>query len=353
LTTRLPWPLTASSALVLAAAGLLAVPAGHRAQPGDPFAFFRPTVNVTRDDLQRLNRGDVLVRTLAHEPGEVVVFAAVRTTADGPRLAAWIRDIADLKRSPYVTLIARFSDPPRLADLEPLRLDDDEVKAARRCRTGDCDFTLSSPEIAALQEAARTTGPSARAALDDAFRRIVLARLTRYLSEGDAGLPALADHDPPVSVRDTMLVLERRSGFLTTHFPRVADYLARFPHAAGDGLASLAYWSREQIGGQPSVNATHVVVVQSREEDLPETLVVGKQIFASHYVSASIAFTAIVRGRMPDEHYLVYLNRSQVDVLDRWYAGLARMIIERRLRSDAAGVFRALKARLESGDPPR
>jgi hypothetical protein len=50
--------------------------------------------------------------------------------------------------------------------------------------------------------------------------------------------------------------------------------------------------------------------------------------------------------------YLVYLNRSRIDVLDGFLGGFVRRIVERRLRSEAADVVRGLRRRLESGEPP-
>lgn len=70
-------------------------------------------------------------------------------------------------------------------------------------------------------------------------------------------------------------------------------------------------------------------------------------------MTASLNVTAILRGQSPSEHYLVYLNRSRIDVLDRWYGGLARFLIERRVKEEATDIFRGLKNRLASGDPPR
>jgi hypothetical protein len=84
---------------------------------------------------------------------------------------------------------------------------------------------------------------------------------------------------------------------------------------------------------------------------LPDVVVAGKQVFATRYVTASLGVTALVRGEN-DTRYLAYLNRSRVDVLDRWFGGVVRWFAQRRIRDEAAAVLRGLRTRLEHRDPP-
>ena len=142
----------------------------------------------------------------------------------------------------------------------------------------------------------------------------------------------------------------QRSEFLTRGLPQLAASLQDYPKRALPG-ESFVYWSKESVGGKPIVFATHVTIVRNHEAGLPDTLVAGKQVFATHYINAGLNVTSIVRG--PDgQRYLVYLN-SEVDVLGGFFGGLVRMVMGRRLRTEAACVLQGLGERLESGDPPR
>jgi hypothetical protein len=78
--------------------------------------------------------------------------------------------------------------------------------------------------------------------------------------------------------------------------------------------------------------------------------VASRQIFASHYITGSLAVTAITGGA--SGRYLTYLNRSRVDILDGIFGGLVRRIAERRIREEAGDVVNGLRRRLEAGDPP-
>jgi hypothetical protein len=59
-----------------------------------------------------------------------------------------------------------------------------------------------------------------------------------------------------------------------------------------------------------------------------------------------------MRGEPGGPNYLVYVNRSQVDVLHGMFAGIIRWFMQRRLKAEAANVLQGLRRRLESGEPP-
>jgi hypothetical protein len=113
------------------------------------------------------------------------------------------------------------------------------------------------------------------------------------------------------------------------------------------GAESFLYWSKERYGsGKPVISITHVTITRS-DDGIAAVLITGKQIFATHYTSASLGVTAILRGRATN--YLVYINRSHLDLLGGVFGPWKRAMIGSRLKRDTPDVFRALKARLESG----
>ena len=50
------------------------------------------------------------------------------------------------------------------------------------------------------------------------------------------------------------------------------------------------------FGGKPSVSITHVTIVRGERETEPDVLVVGLDVFATHYVDGAWSFTALLRG---------------------------------------------------------
>jgi hypothetical protein len=139
---------------------------------------------------------------------------------------------------------------------------------------------------------------------------------------------------------------------LTAHLPQFARHLSGDPGTGTPALESFVYWSKERLAGKAIISATNVTILRSDEPGLPDALVAGKQIFATHYVNASLSITAILRGNPGAHNYLAYVNRSEVDMLGGMFGGLTRRVLQRRLKAEAATVLQGLRRRLESGEPP-
>jgi hypothetical protein len=317
---------------------ILLVTATIAAQVRDPFEFFKPSVIVSLDDRRQLDRGEPVARVLPSVDSEIAVFAAVPVRIDGARLVAWMRRIEELKRSSYVPEIGRVSNPPRIEDLAGLELDEEDLADIRECRPGNCSVALSPAEMTLLQRAADESGSAWRAGMQREFRRVVLQRITTFLAQGQPG-------------RVPIQTILEHSAFLIENAPLVVEYLARYPHAPIAGVESFLYWSKERLAGKSIVIVTHVSILRGQGAAFPEVLVAGRQVFATRYITASLGVTALVRGER-DVRYLVYVNRSRVDVLSRWFGGVVRWFAERRVRAEAAEVLRGLRTRLERGEPP-
>ncbi len=343
--SRLNVRIAAVTALVASLAA--SVPAASRS----PFAFLAPTVTMDTATWETLAAGSPVVRVLPARGREIAVFAAVRVDADGDRLAAWTRDIARLHAGRLVPQIARFASPPRLEDVAAASLEEADLEDLRQCRPGDCGVKLSAREIVELQ--GRTTrGGDWKRQVQDSFRQLLLQRARCYTARGDADAAPYHDDRDPVDPRPLFAALLARTAFLERGFPHALRYAARSSELPLLPVAdSFLYWSKESLGARAIVSITHVTIVRGDgDAALPDTLVVSKQIFATHYKNAALMVTALISS--PSGNYLVYYHRSNLDVLQGLWGGVIRRIIERRLRAEAPAVIQAIRARLESGDPP-
>ena len=309
--------------------------------PRDPFAWLQPAVNIDSAARSRIERGEVVIRILPSGDGELGVFAASRLDTQPDRLAAWAASIADLKRSPYVLAVQRFSDPPVLEDLDRLVLDEADVETVRRCRPGDCDLKIAAVEIESLRRVADAGGLEWKDAVQRQFRLVVLNRVNAYRSDGFAGLSPYADRRKPVYPQAAFAALLGSS-----------PYLPIDPLTSGAARTeSFFYWSKENYGtGKPVITVTHVDLFRTRVPSGPRVAVVSAEILATHYRNASLGLTAAVVD-LTGQSYLVYVNRSQLDVLGGVFGGLKRAIVESRLRNESGRVFGEIRTRLESGPP--
>jgi hypothetical protein len=298
----------------------LFLPAALAATALDPFAWLQPAVTIDRAAQGRLDRGEVIVRVLPAVDGEIGIFASARVDADAETLALWVNAIAQLKKSPYVLVVRRFSNPPTLDDLNGLTLDDGDLAAIRDCRPGNCEVKLAGDEIAALHQAAFGGGPHWKDAVQSEFKRMVLSRLAIYEAAGFSGTPPYADRRKPT---DPRMALDA----LLTHSP----YL-RFDVLTGDPPESFVYWSKEQYGaGKAVIAMTHVDIIRPQ---MP-----------------SAVLTAVTEAA-DGQRYLVYINRSQLDLLTGVFGGWKRALVEGKLKRESANVLNEVRRKLESGPPP-
>jgi hypothetical protein len=317
----------------------------------DPFAFFRPLVVTSDEDRQFLDSGGTVARVVAGEQHAIAVFSATSLDANGDRLIAWTREMVALKKTAYVQAIGRFSSPPQLADLAALTLDDGDIDDLRRCQPRRCGLKLAASELEELQRVQQEAGTGRAHVVQDAFRQLVLHRVQTYVTSGQAALPDQDDRRAPVSLKATFSLLLHQCVFLQQQLPDLTEYLDRWPHAAVPPVESFLYWSKERFGAKPVISVTQVSILRGDGRIVPEALVVGSQVFATHYSDGSLSVTAVLRAG--SRRYLAYLNESDLDVLDGFWGGLARRILERRLRAEAPTVIETLRRRLESGEPPQ
>ena len=129
----------------------------------------------------------------SHKQISIVATCAVDISAD--EAVARASAIGSVKRDELVSV--RFSEPPILDDLARLTLDQGDIDRLRACRPGKCALNLADHEMSDLQ-LALTRRPESPADVQDAFRRVILARLAQYQSGGLAALPEYHDRPDPV-----------------------------------------------------------------------------------------------------------------------------------------------------------
>jgi hypothetical protein len=288
------------------------------------------------------------VRVLPGRDQEISVLAAAAFDRTGDALVQGVRRIEELKRGPYVLAIGRFSDPPVIDDLSGLSLDDEDLEAIRKCHPSACGVKLSGPEIERLRRAAES-GSDWKNSVQNAFRGLVLERLSAYRARGHEGIRPYQDTREPIDLKTEFSGILRNSPYLTERMPHFAAYLEGYPRIQAGAPESFFYWSKEKIGRKPVIMVTHVSIIHGENRlELPEVLVAGKQVFATHYLNGALALTAVVGAQNGTPRFLVYLNRSRVDILGGMLGWIKRTLVEERLESETGRIFQALTDRLRS-----
>ena len=118
--------------------------------------------------------------------------------------------------------------------------------------------------------------------------------------------------------------------------PQLRRHLLDYPQRGEEANTSdFVYWSKERVHGRPVISITHVAIAPSAA-DSPVSYAIGtKQIYAMHYFDASLGVTLLAPDRTSAQPatFVVYLNRSRIDLFDGFLGGMARRVVAGRARS--------------------
>lgn len=333
--------------LAAAAAGL-APGQPHRPLLHDgPAQVLRSTLGLSDGDLAQLGEGRPVVKTLAATARrEVATGGAIRIRGSVRAFVTQFHTLDGFRRSEFVQQIARFSDPPALADLEALALETRDLEDLRKCRAGKCDLRLPAADIHRFQTEVDWRSRDWPQASGMLLKRTLFGYLTAYRSGGLGRLPQYADDDDPVPVGDQLQALIAQTPSPLDADPAFREYLLRYPSASLEGTDNFFYWSKEEFGFKPIVGLNHVCTRTAPTGQVTMAII---QIYATHYMDAQVAvMTLLPDPAAADSFYWIYVNRARIDRLDGFWGAISRPIVQRRARSGLSRSFATTKASLEA-----
>jgi hypothetical protein len=173
------------------------------------------------------------------------------------------------------------------------------------------------------------------------------------MKTGDAALITYNDRSEAVSLRDQWQAILAASPYFQQYNERLRDYLVRYPAAPFPGARDILYWAKEDYTGlKPVISVVHGVVYE--DPAVPDrTVVLQKQLYASHYYDGSLAVAVaagVMEGATPVT-YLVYANRSRGDLLKGGFGGLRRGVARSQAQSAAQQTLGTIKRVLEQSTP--
>ena len=306
-----------------------------RAVSGDARSYLMGSFNLTRADVERIDRGHVFTRTLpAEERREVATIGVVRLPTSAQAYVARLKDIVHFKQDAAVLQIGIFSSSPSPVDLAALTLDESDMRNLRDCRVGRCGLRMPERTIARLQHEIDWKTSYAPQRATALFRQMLADYADAYLRSGPAAAMEYADRAAPMNVAREFASLAASNPDDCQQFPLLLRHLIEFPSGPRPDTSDLLYWSKERVSRRGVVSITHLAISRSAGETPVEYVIGSKQIYASHYFDASLGVTVLVGDRSAPAAatYLVYLNRSRLDVLGGMLGGVARAIISSRAR---------------------
>jgi len=135
---------------------------------------------------------------------------------------------------------------------------------------------------------------------------------------------------------------------------RLRQHLLDYPRSSAEKTTDFVYWSKERVRGRPVISITHVATAAAVDESPVAFAIGSKQIYAMHYFDASLGLTLLVPDRTGAGHatYVVYLNRSRIDLFDGVFGGVARRIVASRAKGLVAEQLQRLQRVLGADASP-
>jgi hypothetical protein len=301
-------------------------------------------------DVAGVARGVVVKSLPTGESREVAVAGAFWCDVPLEYFLTRARDIVSFKKVKEVQQIGLFETPARSTDLDSLKVDQQDIDVLRKCKPGDCEFKLDAAGLERMRREVVWSAPGAPEHAQRLVRELVASYVASYQLSGNAGLIEYADDKPPVKVAKGLEALLNRSLWLHEASPGLRQYLDAFPLDPMPHADSVVYWSKEAFGMKPTISATHTTIWRGTG-GLGDAAIFAKQIYASHYLEASISVTVLMRDDRaePGGVFVVYQNRSLVDLLQGGFLGpLRRSIAKSRTKDGLSDQLQGLKRRLET-----
>ena len=336
-----------SHALVaMTATALLAVPDAAGLDPSR--AFLTTAFHLSASEMERIDGGQVVSRTLeVKNHRELATLGIVRIKTSPAVYVERLSDIATFKRTDDVLQVGVFSDPPQVRDVAALNIDDGDLKQLRVCQVENCDVRLGADTIELLRRQIDWRTADAPRQANQQMLQMLVDLVGSYRHSGPAAVMEYADRAPRLDARREFAALLDGDPITLEYAPRLRRHLLEYP-ASGEKMTDFIYWSKELVRGRPVISVTHVAT-GAAVDDSPVAYAIGsKQLYATHYYDASLGLTLLVPDRTAASPatYVVYLNRTRIDLFDGLFGGVTRRIVGGRARTLVAAQLQRLQREL-------
>jgi hypothetical protein len=314
---------------------------------------FLARAGISTADAPKLETGAVVTHaTDGQSDNEVFVVAAVKIRAPRKRVTDYYGQMIAYVDGKVTLAFGRFGSPPSLADVKDLAFDRGEVDDMKSCHPGRCDIRLGGAGLDALRSAVDWDAADYVERANAFARKAAIDYVTAYQSRGDAALVTYNDRAEPVSMKEQWLGILGNSPQFHQYTPELKTYLERFPGGSLPGARTVLYWAKENYGLKPVISIVHGVIYDPPGQP-DRTIVVQKQLYASHYYDGSLAVATLLDtedGGSPAT-YLVYVNRSRGDLLKGGFGGLRKNAARGQARRAAEQTLGTIKQALEAAKP--
>jgi hypothetical protein len=334
---------------VLPLLGLVAAPGASTLDSGR--AFLAAAYSLSPAEIRQIDGGQIVTRTLpVKNRRELATLGVVRIQTSPAAYVERLRDIASFKRTNGILQIGTFGSLPQPGDMDALTVDDVDLKRLRECRVKDCGLRLPAEAIERARREIDWRAPDAGVRVGGLIRHFLADYVARYRKSGAAAVMEYADTSTPLHAGREFASLVDADLQTWKYVPRLRRHLLEYPADADETMSDFIYWSKERVHSRPVISITHVAIAAGADGEPVNYAIASKQIYAMHYYDASLGLTLLVRDPSSPvpATYVVYLNRSRIDLFDGLFGGAVRRIVTGRARSLVAEQLTRLQGSLSA-----
>lgn len=148
--------------------------------------YFKDYIGLSDDQIAAIRGGKAVAKTLhSRTPDEIFVFGAIYINAAPESYLKFSRDFNRLRKLPGYLAIGEFGNPPQQSDLTDFKFDEEDIKALKNCKPGDCQIQMPASSIEELHQTVDFSSPNAEAQVDQHLQKTALQRLAAYQRDGN------------------------------------------------------------------------------------------------------------------------------------------------------------------------
>ena len=314
--------------------------------------YFKDYIGLNDDQIAAIRNGEAVTKNLqSRTADEIFVFGAVYIKAEADSYLKLSRDFDRLRTLPGYLAIGQFSSPPRLSDLEGFTFDDEDIKALKNCKTGNCEVQMPTSSIEELHSSIDLSAPDAEEQVNRLLQQTVLTRLLAYQRAGNQVLGVYNDKHNPTLVPEQFKYMLSYSKALPRYFPDFSNYLLTYPDGQTSGVENSFYWAKVKFGLKPTLRVVHVLTLRRETPAGPVIVVAEKQLYSSHYFETALDLTFCIPEATDSSSpgfYLIMAMGSEQAGLTGFKGSIVRKVAVDRSASSLKKSLMAIKDSLET-----
>jgi len=265
--------------------------------------FFANNIGLSEDQIAAIKSGKAVVKGMPpRSPAEVLLFGAVYVHAAPEKYLQFANDFDRLRQLPNYLALGVFSNPPQLSDLTGFSFDDDDIKALKDCKPGNCLIQMPASSMDQAQNAVDWSSADPSQQVNPLLRKAALELVRRYQRDGNQALGVFHDKRNPTDVPQQFACMLSYAKALPEQLPEFHRYLLKYPDQRPANTDDAFYWAKVKFGLKPTLRIVHLITMRGKPGDPVVYAMAEKQLYSSHYFETALDLSFCVRaGEKADE----------------------------------------------------